>query len=243
MTKPLTVSLKRPNHTQFNIEELSTEKKVQATALPHNNGEICRWSLLWMSSFGGVAFCKHPKCRHKMQQHPQKLDIQSKCNHVQLTFGYVYVCVYMVMDHATASFYILHNKIQTTLESGRMMMMISITHYLVNYAIKFNQETSSCPLLFVFKTPTTTMHRESPPRVVHGNLKISRAKRWRKLLPDGKEPQKTHRNRSKLTSQNLFQMEISYNKKKNPRSDMQQKEDKASREEEAKMQISCSFFF
>ncbi len=30
-------------------------------------------------------------------------------------------------------------------------------------------------------------------------------------------------------------MEISYNKKKNPRSNMQQKEDKASREEEAKM--------
>jgi hypothetical protein len=158
MTKPLTVSLKRPNHTQFNIEELSTEKKVQAMALPHNNREMCRWSLLWMSSFGGVAFCKHPKCRHKMQ-HPQKLDIQSKCSHVQLTFGHVYVCVYMVMDPATASFfkelqhcfYILHNKIQTTLESGRIMMMISITHYLVNYAIKFNQETSSCPLLLYSK--------------------------------------------------------------------------------------------
>jgi hypothetical protein len=65
----------------------------------------------------------------------------------------------MVMDPATASFfkelqhcfYILHNKIQTTLESGRMMMMISITHYLVNYAIKFNQETSSCPLLLYSK--------------------------------------------------------------------------------------------
>jgi hypothetical protein len=152
--------LKRPNHTQFNIEELSTEKKVQGTASPHNNGEICRWSLLWMSSFGGVAFCKHPKCRHKMQQHPKNLT--SRVNVVMynsLLDMYMCACVYMVMDPATASFfkelqhcfYILHNKIQTSLESDRMMM-ISITHYLVNYAIKFNQETSSCPLLFVFKT-------------------------------------------------------------------------------------------
>jgi hypothetical protein len=60
----------------------------------------------------------------------------------------------MVMDLATASFFkeLQHcfYKIQTTLESGRTMM-ISITHYLVNYAIKFNQETSSCPLLLYSK--------------------------------------------------------------------------------------------
>ncbi len=153
MTKPLTVSLKRPNRTQFNIEELSTEKKVQATALPHNNREICRWSLLWMSSFGGVAFCKHLKCRHKMQ-HPQNLTFSVNVVMCNSPLN-LYMCVYMVMDPTTASFFkeLQHcfYKIQTTLESGRMMMMISITHYLVNYAIKFNQETSSYPLLLYSK--------------------------------------------------------------------------------------------
>jgi hypothetical protein len=58
------------------------------------------------------------------------------------------------------------------------------------------------------------MHRESPPRVVHGNLKIGRVKRWRKLLPDGKEPQKTHRNRSKLTSQIPFRWKSAATKRK-----------------------------
>jgi hypothetical protein len=58
------------------------------------------------------------------------------------------------------------------------------------------------------------MHRESPPRVVHGNLKIGRAKRWRKLLPDGKEPQKTHRNRSRLTSQISFRWKSAATKRK-----------------------------
>jgi len=58
------------------------------------------------------------------------------------------------------------------------------------------------------------MHRESPPRVVHGNLKIGRVKRWRKLLPDGKEPQKTHRNRSKLTSQISFRWKSAATKRK-----------------------------
>jgi hypothetical protein len=75
------------------------------------------------------------------------------------------------------------------------------------------------------------MHRESPPRAVHGNLKIGRAKRWRMLLPDGKKPQKTHRNRNKLTSQISFRWKSAATKRKNPRSNMQQKEDKASREE------------
>jgi len=58
------------------------------------------------------------------------------------------------------------------------------------------------------------MHRESPPRVVHGNLKIGRVKRWRKLLPDGKEPQKTHRNRSKLNSQISFRWKSAATKRK-----------------------------
>jgi hypothetical protein len=58
------------------------------------------------------------------------------------------------------------------------------------------------------------MHRELPPRVVHGNLKIGRVKRWRKLLPDGKEPQKTHRNRSKLTSQISFRWKSAATKRK-----------------------------